>query len=100
MTWNYDTLWDIFQEIPALELPEGYSVLDEYRLVNDNDPNYSKARLIKTSGEILDDKDFGLSKSQQWEVLRLILKRKDTLDDISIEEYFSEGFLKTNFWFV
>ncbi len=100
MTWNYDTLWDMFQEIPALELPEGYSVLDEYRLINDNDPNYSKARLIKTSGEILDDKDFGLSKSQQWEVLRLILKRKDTLDDISIEEYFSEGFLKTNFWFL
>ena len=100
MNWNYDTLWDMFQDIPALELPEGYSVLDEYRLVNDNDPNYSKARLIKTSGEILDDQDFGLSKSQQWEVVRLILKRKETLDNLSIEDYFSEGFLKSNFWFL
>jgi oleate hydratase len=24
-------LWDLFQDVPALELPEGYSVLDEYR---------------------------------------------------------------------
>ena len=43
MNWNYDNLWDMFQDVQALELPEGYSVLDEYRLVNDNDPNFSKA---------------------------------------------------------
>ena len=54
MNWNYDTLWDLFQDIPSLELPEEYSVLDEYRMINDNDPNYSKARLINKSGEILD----------------------------------------------
>jgi oleate hydratase len=100
MNWNYDTLWDLYQDIPALELPEGYSVLDEYRLINDNDPNYSEARLIKNCGEVLDSKDFGLSKSQQWEIVKLILKRKETLDDISIEEYFSAGFLETNFWFL
>lgn len=46
MNWNYDNLWDMFQDVQALELPEGYSVLDEYRLVNDNDPNFSKARLM------------------------------------------------------
>lgn len=40
MNWNYDNFWDLFQDVPALELPEGYSVLDEYRLVNDNDPNW------------------------------------------------------------
>jgi len=33
MNWNYDNLWDMFKDVPALELPEGYSVLDEYRLV-------------------------------------------------------------------
>ncbi len=98
MNWNYDTLWDMFQDVPAVELPEGYSVLDEYRLINDNDPNYSKARLMRNRGEILDFTDFGLSTSQQWEMIRLMLKRKEDLDDISIEEYFSEGFLKSNFW--
>lgn len=46
MDMTYENLWDMFQDIPALELPPPYSVLDEYRLVNDNDSNYSKARLI------------------------------------------------------
>lgn len=98
MNWNYDTLWDMFQDVPAVELPEGYSVLDEYRMVNDNDPNYSKARLMRNCGEIMDFTDFGLSKSQQREMIRLLLKRKEELDDITIEEYFSTGFLESNFW--
>lgn len=100
MNWNYDNLWDMFQDVQALELPEGYSVLDEYRLVNDNDPNYSKARLMHRQGEIRDFATLGLSKAQQWEVIRLLLKRKEDLDDITIEEYFSPGFLETNFWFL
>jgi len=98
MNWNYDTLWDMFQDVPAVELPEGYSVLDEYRMVNDNDPNYSKARLMSNCGEIMDFTDFGLSKSEQREMIRLLLKRKEELDDITIEEYFSTGFLESNFW--
>ncbi|MFL9945907.1 oleate hydratase [Paraburkholderia agricolaris] len=99
MNWNYDNLWDLFQDIQALELPEGYSVLDEYRLVNDNDPNYSKARLMHKQGQVRDFSTFGLSKSQQWELIRLLLKRKEDLDDITIEQYFSPGFLETNFWY-
>jgi len=100
MNWNYDNLWDMFQEVPALELPEGFSVLDEYRLVNDNDPNYSKARLMHKQGQIKDFSTFGLSRAQQWELIRLLLKPKEELDDITIEQYFSEGFLQSNFWFL
>ncbi|ACK82234.1 oleate hydratase [Methylorubrum extorquens] len=99
MNWNYDNLWDMFQDVQALELPEGYSVLDEYRLVNDHDPNYSKARLMHEQGQIRDFSNFGLTKSQQWELIRLLLKRKEDLDDITIEQYFSPEFLETNFWF-
>lgn len=99
MNWNYDNLWDMFQDVPALELPEGFSVLDEYRAVNDNDPNYSKARLMHKQGQIKDFSTFGLNRAQQWELIRLLLKRKEDLDDITIEQYFSEGFLQSNFWF-
>ncbi|MFK0162692.1 oleate hydratase [Rhizobium sp. NPDC090279] len=100
MNWNYDNLWDMFQDVQALELPEGHSVLDEYRLVNDNDPNFSKARLMHKRGEIRDFSTLGLSRSQQWELIRLLLKRKEDLDDITIEQYFSAGFLETNFWYL
>ena len=100
MNFNYDNFWDVFQDVPALELAEGYSVLDEYRLVNDNDPNWSKARLMHKQGHIRDFSTLGLGKSHQWEIIKLLLKRKEDLDDITIEQYFSESFLETNFWYL
>lgn len=98
MDMTYENLWDIFQDIPALEMPEPYSVLDEYRLVNDNDSNYSKARLIHNQGEIKDFSKFGLNKKDQLAIIKLLLKKKEELDDLTIENYFSETFLSSDFW--
>lgn len=99
MDFTYENLWDMFQDIPATELPEPYSVLDEYRLVNDNDPNYSIARLIHNKGLVKDFSKFGLNKKDQLSIIKLLLKKKEDLDDITIEQYFSQTFLDSNFWF-
>lgn len=99
MDMTYENLWDMFQDIPALELPAPYTVLDEYRLVNDNDPNFSKARLIHNKGEIKDFSKFNLAKKDQLAIVKLLMKKKDELDDLTIEDYFSESFLDSNFWF-
>lgn len=98
MTWTYDNFWDMYQDVPALELPKGYSVLDEYRIINDNDSTYSKSRIMHEQGKVKDFSKFGLDAAQQWELVQLLLKRKEDLDNITVEEYFSKGFLKTNFW--
>jgi oleate hydratase len=98
MCFTYENFWDLFQDVPALELPEGYSVLDEYRLLNDSDPTYSKARLMHRQGQIKDFSTFGLSRSQQWELTRLLFMRKEEIDDITVEQYFSKGLLESNFW--
>lgn len=98
MDMTYENLWDMFQDIPALEMPAPYSVLDEYRLINDNDPNYSKARLIHKLGQIKDFSKFGLAKKDQLALMKLLLKKKEELDDLTIEDYFSESFLNSNFW--
>lgn len=98
MDMSYENLWDMFQDIPAVELPEPYSVLDEYRLLNDNDPNYSKARLIHNKGIVKDFSSFGLHKKDQLHLMKLLMKKKEELDDITIEQYFSEDFLASNFW--
>ncbi|WP_313254460.1 oleate hydratase, partial [Empedobacter sp.] len=98
MDCTYENLWDIFQDIPALELPEPYSVLDEYRLVNDNDSNYSIARLIHEKGKVKDFSKFGLNKKDQLAIIKLLLKKKEELDDITIEDYFNQSFLESNFW--
>ncbi|WP_345229715.1 oleate hydratase [Olivibacter ginsenosidimutans] len=98
MDMTYENLWDMFQDIPALEMPAPYSVLDEYRLINDNDSNYSKARLIHNRGEVKDFSTFGLSKKDQLAIIKLLLKKKEDLDDLTIEDYFSTSFLESNFW--
>lgn len=98
MDMTYENLWDMFQDIPALEMPAPYSVLDEYRLINDNDPNFSKARLIHNKGQIKDFSKFGLNKKDQLTLIKLLLKRKEDLNDITIEQFFGESFLSSNFW--
>jgi oleate hydratase len=98
MEMTYENLWDILQDIPAIEMPAPYSVLDEFRLLNDNDPNYSKARLIHNNGEIQDFSKFGLDKLDQLAIVRLLLKKKEDLDDMTVEDYFSSSFLKSTFW--
>lgn len=98
MEMTFQNFWDVFSEIPALELPEPFTVLDEYRIVNDADKNWSKARLLEKQGQIRDFSTMGLSRLQQLELMRLFLARKEDLDDITVEEWFSEDFLKSNFY--
>ncbi|GAO43105.1 oleate hydratase [Flavihumibacter petaseus] len=100
MDFTYENLWDLFQDIPAMELPAPYSVLDEYRLVNDNDPNFSKSRLLHKQGQVKDFSQFGLTKKDQLDIIKLLLKKKEDLDDHTIENYFGESFLNSNFWFL
>lgn len=98
MEMTYQNFWDVFSEIPALELPAPFTVLDEYRIVNDADKNWSKSRLMEKQGQIKDFSTMNLSKRQQLEVIKLLLARKEDLDDVSVEQWFSEGFLETNFY--
>jgi oleate hydratase len=98
MELTYQNFWDVFSEIPALELPAPFTVLDEYRIVNDADKNWSKARLLENQGQLKDFSTMDLSKLQQVELVKLIMSRKEDLDDISVEQWFSEGFLNTNFY--
>lgn len=100
LSWTHENFWDVFHDVQAAGLPEGYSVLDDFRLLSDSDPNYSKARLMHRQGQIKDFSTFGLTPSQQWELTRLLFLRKEELDDITIEQHFSKGFLETNFWMV
>lgn len=98
MDMTYENFWDLFQDIPAVELPHPYSVLDEYRLLNDNDSNYSKSRLISNKGVVEDFSKLGLNKKDQLALVKLLLKNKEELDDLTIDDYFSDTFKASNFW--
>jgi oleate hydratase len=98
MEMAYQNFWDVFSEIPALELPAPFTVLDEYRIVNDADKNWSKARLLEKQGQPKDSSTMELTRPQQREIIKLLLARKEDLDDITVEEWFSDDFLNTNFY--
>ena len=98
MEYSYENFWDLFQDIPAVELPEPYSVLDEYRLINDNDSNYSISRLIHQKGIVKDFSKLGLAKKDQLALMKLVLKKKEDLDDVKINDYFDKSFFASNFW--
>lgn len=98
MEMTYQNFWDVFSEIPALDLPEPFTVLDEYRILNDADKNWSKARLLEKQGQVRDFSTMTLTKMEQIEVIRLLLTPKEELDDITVEQWFSDGFLSSNFY--
>jgi oleate hydratase len=98
MEMTYQNFWDVFSEIPALELPAPFTVLDEFRIVNDADKNWSKARLLECQGQLKDFSTMELTRSQRIELIRLLLARKEDLEDVTVQEWFSEGFLNSNFY--
>ncbi|MGM0451075.1 MAG: oleate hydratase, partial [Pseudomonadota bacterium] len=98
MEMTYQNFWDVFSEIPALDLPEPFTVLDEYRVLNDADKNWSRARLLEKQGQVKDFSTMTLTKMQQMEVIKLLLTPKEELDDITVEQWFSDGFLSSNFY--
>lgn len=98
MESHFETLWDLFRSIPTLENPE-ISVLDQFYWLNKEDPSYSKTRVIEKRGKQLNnDGDLTLSRKAIEEMLKLVLTSESQLDDVKINEVFSDDFFESNFW--
>ncbi|MGL4741388.1 MAG: oleate hydratase [Sarcina sp.] len=95
----YECTWDLFADIPALEKP-GFSVLDEFKELNDSDPNVSNCRLIKNCGEKINAKDLGLTPDHVKNLTKLFLVTEKDLKNYTIEQFFDPTFLETNFWYL
>ncbi|TSO25995.1 oleate hydratase [Lactobacillus sp. LL6] len=94
---HFECLWDMYRSIPSLEVP-GASYLDEYYWLDKKDPNSSNCRLIyKRGNRVPTDGTYGLGKYSK-EIVKLVMTPENELGDKTIEEFFSEGFFKTNFW--
>ncbi|MCD7931310.1 MAG: oleate hydratase [Tannerellaceae bacterium] len=95
---HFETLWDLFRSVPSLET-EGISVLDEFYRLNKKDPSFSKARVIENRGQRLaTDGELTLTNKAIDELIHLALTPEEKLQDVKINEVFSEDFLKSNFW--
>ncbi|MCY6483819.1 oleate hydratase [Clostridium aestuarii] len=97
MEEHYECTWDLFGGVPSLEEP-GRTVLDEFRELNIDDPNYSNCRAIANRGEKLDFSSLGLGEIHVKQLTKLFLATEDALGATTVEQFFEPTFFETNMW--
>ncbi len=97
MEEHYECMWDLFAGVPSLDNP-GKSVLDEFRELNINDPNFSNCRVIANRGEKLDFSTLGLEKHHVKQLTKLFLATEDALGATTVEQFFDASFFETDMW--
>ncbi len=97
MEEHYECLWDLFSQVPSIE-EDGFTVLDEFKELNDADPNFSNVRAIYNRGEKYRKTGLGLSEKNSKELTKLLLTKEDDLDAKTVEEYFDASFFSTDMW--
>lgn len=95
---HFECFMELFSFIPSLK-DKNRSVLDEFRELNLEEPIESHCRLVKKQGEKADFSSLGLSKGNAMELAKLHMLTEDALGPLTIEQYFSESFFETNFWY-
>ena len=97
MEAHYECLWDLYGEIASIE-EDGRTVLDEFRELNEIDPNFSKVRVISNRGEKHRRVDLGLQEKHTHELTKLLLTKEEDLGKQTVEEYFEDSFFETDMW--
>ncbi|MCK5857305.1 MAG: oleate hydratase [Bacteroidales bacterium] len=97
MEEHYECLWDLYGKVPSIE-EEGRTVLEEFKELNDADPNFSNVRAISNKGEKYRKTDLGLSEKNSKELTKLLLTKEEDLGAQTVEEYFDASFLGTDMW--
>lgn len=95
---HFECFMELFSFIPSLK-DKNITVLDEFREFNIEEPIESHCRLVHNQGEKADFSSLGLSKENAMELAKLHMLTEEALGATTIEEYFSESFFETNFWF-
>ncbi|RLD22606.1 MAG: oleate hydratase [Bacteroidetes bacterium] len=97
MEEHYECLWDLFSQVSSIE-EDGRTVLEEFKELNDADPNFSNVRVIFNKGEKLRSTDLGLKEISSKELTNLLLTKEDDLGAKSVEEYFDPAFFESDMW--
>ena len=94
---HFEVLWDLLSVIPSREDPR-VSILDHLYYTNLDDPNFSLCRITKNRGERYDNGKFNLSNDVIREILHLVMTPDERLEEVTVEEVFSDEFLESDFW--
>ena len=93
---HFACTYDLFASIPSLTDPST-SVTEELHAFTRRTVGSSKSRLV-SKGQRIEAPPLELSLRDKLDLGRLNLRSERSLDGITIEQYFSDTFLRTNFW--
>lgn len=98
---TYENFWELFSNIPSLEFPDK-SVTEEILNFDHLHPTHAQARLVDKEGNILDVSSMGFSTKDRLLLGKLMITPENTLDDLTIEDWFNDSphFFTTNFWYM
>jgi len=97
MEEHYECTWDLFSQVPSI-ITDGRTVLEEFREINNADPNEATTRIMNNKGVPDTNTSLGLSHHNVRELTKLTLATEASLGATTVEEYFSESFLETDMW--
>jgi len=95
---HYVCYWDLLSNIPSYEDPD-VSVTDESFEFNSRFVSNGQARLLK-DGKKMDVSSFGLSARDQADLVKLTFVSEKSLGNKRIEDWFSQEFFETNYWYI
>ena len=88
--------WDLLSIIPSYDDPK-VSVKEESFNFSERFVANAQARLLK-NGKKMDLSSFGLSFTDQADLLKLTFSSESSLENRRIEDWFNQEFFETNYW--
>ena len=98
MEEHFECLWDLFSTIPSSE-NNGLSVLDEFKLINEKDPNQASIRTTTDRCKnVYSNEKYNLSNEALYSLIKLILTKDEELADKRVSDVLDESFFSSNLW--
>lgn len=92
----YSAFFDFISGIP-MEEQTNKTLFDDFIAFNNEVKTFSQSRLIE-SGKAINSRQFKLKFTDRVKVLILLTKSEDSLEGLTIKDYFSSDFFNSNFW--
>ncbi len=96
---QYRCAFDLFSFIPSVSDPHA-SIKDEVLAFNDRYGYFDRAHVLDRDLNIVRSAHYGLSLDDRLALVRLVATPEAKLERRRIEEFFSEDFFRSEFWFL
>lgn len=95
---HFVCMYDLLSSIPSMDVP-GKTIKEEMDAFNLEFVGSSRCRLVR-DGRKANTSSFGFRARNLLDLSRLLMRSERSLAGVTIEDWFSAGFFRTNFWII